>query len=171
MYKQKCIGARGPLMPVVSVLSCALILYSATDACVRVLGWPSWAFFCWIVVMTVVSIVIWRYTRVEMEYMWFSGELVVRRSDRQEAYRLVIRSEEMEGLRDRSGYVGNKFLHGRTLNCCATLRGRTFNCCTLYFHDAEGRARKLHFQPAGELRAMLVQAVMAQLEKRQAASR
>ncbi|WP_159456461.1 hypothetical protein [Intestinibacillus massiliensis] len=152
-------------MPVVSVLSCALILYSVTDAGMRELGWPGWAVFCWVAVMLVVTVIIWRYTRVEMEYMWFSGELVVRRSDRMENYRLVVRQEEMEGMRDRSGSMGRCFFGGRTLNCCATLRGRVWDCCTLYYHDAEGRAWRLRFQPAGELRMMLAQAVQTQMEK------
>lgn len=161
MYKQKCIGARGPLMPVVWVLACALILFSVADAGIRVLHWPQWVFAVWAFAMCAIAGVTWRYTRVEMEYMWFSSELVVRRSDRDDSYRLVVRGEGLRGLRDRCGQVGACASGGTALNCCATLRGRLWDCCTLYYQDDEGHSRKLRFQPTPELRGMVEQAVRA----------
>ncbi|MGE4548821.1 MAG: hypothetical protein AB7C89_04600 [Intestinibacillus sp.] len=164
MYKQQCIGARGPLMPMVAILSCALILYSTAYTLVRTQGWPEWTFIWLVVVILAVAALTWRYTRVGMEYMWFSGELVVRRSDRVKDYRLVIAQDCIDGLHDRNATVGYCPWGSLAENCCATLRGRFWDCCTLYYHDGYGRALKLRFQPTAELRRILIQVIGTETE-------
>lgn len=165
MYKQQSVGSRGPLMPVVAVLSVALMLYSAAYTLVHTQNWPGCTFLCLAAVMLAVAALTWRYTRVGMEYMWFSGELVVRRSDRMKSYRLVIGQDYIDGLHDHSTTVGYCRPWGSLAeNCCATLRGRFWDCCTLYYHDANGRTLRLHFQPTVELRQILIQVIATKAE-------
>lgn len=141
-------------MPVIFICACGLILFSATDAFVRAYRWPAaWSFAVCVMLFAMSAVLIYRYTRVEMEYVWFSGELIVRRHEGGHITRIVVSQHAILGMRDRRGHVG-ACMAGRVHNCCATLRGRVF-CSALYYHDETGRAWKLRLQPTPELRALL----------------
>lgn len=155
MYKQECVGSKGPLLPAVVLFSCALILFSITDACVRVFRLSPWTFTIWLAVVLFLVAMVWRYTQVKIAYVWFGGELVIRRSDSIEEYRLVIPAEDMIGLCDRCGTIGKCRRNQFARNCCATLRGRTLECCTIFYHDSCGQVMKIRLQPSSELRKMI----------------
>ena len=153
MYKQRCVGAEGPLMPTIFICSWGLMLFSATDAGIRAFGWPGWAFAVCLALLFGVSLVIHRYTRVAMEYVWFGGELIVRRYENGRITRFVLNGQELDGMRDRKGAVG-RCIAGRTRNFCATLHGRLTGV-SLYYHDQNGRAWRVVLQPSAELRDLL----------------
>lgn len=158
MYKQRCVGAEGPLMPIILEFSCGLVLYSAADAGVRALGWQrGWAFGIWAGVFVLAVLLIHRYSRVEIEYIWFSGQLIIRRHENGMLTRIAVPQNAIYGIYDRKrGRLGSCFAR-RTHNSCATLYGR-LTCTELFYHDEEGRAYRLRIQPSNELRELLWQA-------------
>lgn len=165
MYKQRCVGTKGPLMPMIFICACGLILYSATDAGVRGLNWSTGAFVFSTLLFVLATMLIRRYTRVEMEYVWFGGEFIVRRYESGRITRFVVRKQQIIGMRDRQGTIG-VCTAGRTQNCCATLAGRMC-CSSLYYLDDDGRAHKMLFQPRAELRAFLWAAATAEISARE----
>ncbi|NCB28677.1 MAG: hypothetical protein EOM63_02795 [Clostridia bacterium] len=158
MYKQRCVGAEGPLMPAILEFSCGLVLYSAADAGVRALGWhPGWAFGIWAAVFVLAGLMIHRYSRVEIEYIWFSGQLIIRRHENGILTRIAVPQHAIYGFYDRKlGRIGGCIAR-RTRNCCATLYGR-MTCTEIFYHDEAGRAYRLRIQPSNELRGLLWQA-------------
>ncbi len=151
MYKQKAKGAQGPLMPSVFLVMIGFLLYSVLYTQVNDYQKPLWYYAVGGVLFLGICWCVWRYTSVQMEYIWFGGELVIHRVDNVDRYRMIIRRENLLGLRGDGQTLGQHFYGGHTLNACATLRGRVLECCTLYCRDKDGLVCRIYFQPTKEL--------------------
>lgn len=166
MYKQKCVGSRGPLIPILCVLLLGWTIYSIGYTGVLYFGWnvlaavAMAAFYGWCCYL------VWRYTRVNIEYTWLSGELVIRCGKRLGNRRVAIRKENMFGFHERGRQLlGRADYNCRKQNFCATFWGRLIGCCILYCNDYQGKPIKIYFQPSDELREMLIEALKAEIKK------
>lgn len=164
MYKQRSRGAQGPLIPGVIYVISGFLLYTIIYTLVHDYHRPIWYYVVGVLVFLLFAWAVWRYTSVQIEYIWFGGELVLHRMDRFGRYRMILRKEDLLGLK-AYGQSAGQCLRGRRRNACATLRGRFLQCCTLFCKDGNGVKWKVYFQPSRELARELAEIVQKNQQK------